>query len=108
MADEDEGEGELASQALDELQDLRLDHHIEGRGRLIADHQLGVAGKRHGDHRPLAHAAAHLVGELHQALGADADQVEELPGPRQGRLLGEVFMEDDRLGDLLADLDHRV
>ena len=38
-----------------------------------------VARERHGDRRALAHAAGELVREAARALGADADQLEQLP-----------------------------
>ena len=49
---------------LDLLQDLCLDCHVQGRGRLVADHDLGVAGQGDGDDNTLAHAA----GELERIL----------------------------------------
>ena len=35
---------ELALQALDQLEDLRLDRHVERRRRLVGDQQLRVVG----------------------------------------------------------------
>ena len=64
VADEDERQVELLAQARDEVEDLGLDHDVERRGRLVTDDQLGIARERHGDHRPLAHAARHLVRVL--------------------------------------------
>ena len=64
VGDEDDGQPELAAQRLQQLQDLRLDHHVEGGGRLVADDQARPAGEGHRDHHPLAHAAAELVGIL--------------------------------------------
>ena len=40
----------------DQIDDLRLDGHVEGRGRFVGDEQLGLARQGHGDHGPLAHA----------------------------------------------------
>ena len=54
-------------QVADELQDLGLDRNVQGRGGLIADEDLGVAGHGDGDDDSLAHAAGELVGIL---LGA--------------------------------------
>ena len=107
VADQDEGEVELVAQALDQLQDLGLHHDVQGGGRLVADHELGVAGQGHGDHGALAHAAAHLVGVLDDALGVDAHQVEELAGADHGLGLGDALVQHDGLGDLLADLAAR-
>ena len=44
-----------------QLEDLRLDGHVERRRRLVGDEQLGIVGKRHGDHHALPHAAGELV-----------------------------------------------
>ena len=42
-------------------QDLRLDGHVERRGRLVGDQDLRIAGQRRCDHRALAHATGELV-----------------------------------------------
>ena len=44
-----------------EPDDLRLDRHVERRGRLVGDQQVGIGGKRHGDDDALLHAAGQLV-----------------------------------------------
>ena len=73
---------ELALQALDQLEDLRLDGHVERRRRLVGDQQLRVVDERHRDHRALAHAAGELVrvGVDAPARLGDADQPEHLDG----------------------------
>ena len=67
-------------QALDQVEDLRLDGHVERGRRLVGDQQLGVAGERHGDHHALAHAARELVRVVVERArrGRDADQLEQL------------------------------
>src|SRR3712207_7792710 len=54
------------SELAQQVEDLRLDRHVEGGGRLVGDQDLGLAGDRHRDHHALAHAAGELVGELPQ------------------------------------------
>ena len=49
------------AQVHQQLQDLGLDRHVERRRRLVGDEDPRVAGQRHRDHRPLAHAAGELV-----------------------------------------------
>ena len=63
-----------------QVEDLRLDRHVERRRRLVGDEQLRPAGERHRDHHPLAHAARKLVREgAHAASGiGDADLGEQL------------------------------
>ena len=48
-------------QVAHQVEDLRLDGHVQRRGRLVGDQQLRIAGQRHGDHHALAHAAGQLV-----------------------------------------------
>ena len=61
VGDEDQPQAELAAEALEELEDLGLDHDVEGGRRLVADDDRRIAGERHRDHRPLAHPARQLV-----------------------------------------------
>ena len=44
----------LRLQLARQLEDLRLDGHVERRRRLVGDQQLGVERERHGDHRRAA------------------------------------------------------
>ena len=64
VRDQDHRQAELAAQLLEQLEDLRLHHHVERRGGLVADDQLGLAGQRERDHHALAHAAGELVRVL--------------------------------------------
>ena len=41
VGDEDDGQSQLPAERLHELQDLRLDHHVEGGGGLVADDSRG-------------------------------------------------------------------
>ena len=45
-----------------QLYDLVLYGHVQGRGGLVRHDQLRLQNHRHGDHHPLAHAARELVG----------------------------------------------
>jgi hypothetical protein len=89
------------------LQDLGLHGHVERGGRLVGDEQVGLAGDRHGDHRPLAHAARELVGVHAGPLGGlgDADEVEHLDGGREGLAPAGAEVDAGHLADLPA---HRV
>ncbi len=95
----------------DELQDLGLDRHVERGGRLVGDEELRVAGERHGDHDALAHAAGQLVRVLLARAARGSwmpDRPERLDGPLACRLLADLHVLQDRLGDLVADREHRV
>ena len=58
---QDHGRARLVAQRPDPVQDLGLDGHVQCRGGLVGDQQLGVARQRQRDHHPLAHAARELV-----------------------------------------------
>ena len=51
----------LADQVGEQRQDLRLHDHVQGRGGLVGDDQVGAAGQRHRDHHPLTLSAGELV-----------------------------------------------
>ena len=61
VRDQHQRHAELALQLGQQVQDLRLDGHVERGGRLVGDDQLGPAHQRHGDHHALAQAAGELV-----------------------------------------------
>jgi hypothetical protein len=61
MGDEQHRHVEPALQLGEELQDLRLHRHVEGGGGLVGDEEIGLVGKRHGDHHALALAAGELM-----------------------------------------------
>ena len=71
-------------QLLEQLEDLRLDGHVERGGRLVGDQQPGPAGHRHRDQRALPHAAGELVRVLLEPAPrvGDADPVEQARRPR--------------------------
>ena len=62
VGDDDQGCAPVPGKILHELQELCLDGHIKGGGGLVCDDEPGVAGKTHGDHDPLPHAATELMG----------------------------------------------
>ena len=71
VGDEQDAHPRLFLQLLDQVEDLRLDRHVERGGRLVGDQERRVAGQRHGDHRALAHAAGQLgAGTRRRASGA--------------------------------------
>ena len=82
VRDQHDREAELVGEPHEQLQDLRLHHHVErGRG-LVGEQHPRIAGERHRDRRALAHAARELVREAPRALGADADELEQLAAAR--------------------------
>ena len=96
--------------ALEHVEHLGLDRHVErGRG-LVGDEQVGVVRDRHRDHRPLAHAARVLVRVLLGPVGRvrDADEVEQLDHALLQLLAADLAVDRDRLRDLVADPVRRV
>ena len=67
VRDQQHAHAQIALQVGEQLEDLRLNGHVERGGRLVGDQQLGLAGERDGDHHALAHAARQLV-----RIGVDA------------------------------------
>ena len=61
MRDDHDRHAEFITQIHQQIEDLRLNGHIQRRGRFIGDQQLWVAGKRDGNHHALALPAGHLV-----------------------------------------------
>ena len=68
------------------------------------------AGQRHGDHYPLAHAAGQLKRIAVELAGrfGDAHALQQAARLRAGGGAAEPLVQLDRLGDLLADAQHRV
>ena len=101
----------LPVEAPQQLEDLRLDRHVEGRGRLVGDQHVRVQRQRHRDHRPLPHPARELVGVgVGSPFGLrDADRVQHLHRQPPGLLVANpLAVGADRLDDLVADPVDRV
>ena len=105
VGDHDDGHAELLLELLHELEDLGLDGDVEGRGGLVGDQDVGLAGERHGDHDALAHAAGVLVRILlHALLGVvDAHEAQHLDGAVPRLPLVAVGVERDGLDELMPD-----
>ena len=109
MRDEEGGETQPVAQSHQLLEDLALGHHVESRRGLVEDHDLGIQGERHRDHRPLTHAARHLVGVAAQSIRGHADQLEQIPGPVSSRCPAELrTVGGEQFVKLRADRAHRV
>ena len=110
VRDEEDGHALFVLQGLDELEDLRLDCHVEcGRG-LIRNEQLGPARQRHGDHHALAHSAGKAVRILVHPLarGRDAHPLQDAHGLCLRRATRQATVVDKSLRDLEPDREHRI
>src|SRR5580704_11193066 len=81
VADEQEREPKLALQILQQVHDLGLDGHVEGRDRFVAYDEVRIGGERTRDGDALALAAGELVGP---ALRCGASNILAHPGRDQG------------------------
>ena len=68
----------------------------------------GIAGERHRDHRPLAHAARQLVRIGADPLAAGCRPARAARPPASSRVARLAEPDLDRLGDLVADPADRV
>ena len=110
VGDQDHGRAGALLQLPHQLQDLGLDRHVEGRGRLVGDEQLRPAGERHGDHHALAHPAGELVRVVVEPplRLRNAQQFEHGGRPPPPLGAARALVDADRFPDLLADREHRV
>ena len=104
VRDEDDGHAHLALQLLEQLEDLRLNRHVQRRRRLVGDQHRRPARQRHGDHHALPHAAGQLVRILVDPLtgGRNTDALEHLDRARPRLPARHPFVEHERLDDLFA------
>ena len=110
VGDQQHRHAEALLQLAQQLQDLRLDRHVEGGGGLVGDQQIWLAGERHGDHHPLALATRELVGERLEAPRglAERHQLQQLLRADERLPLGQAPVQRQHLGDLAADGVERI
>ena len=82
VGDEDQRQPELALQVAQQVEDLRLDRHVERGDRLVGDDQLRLERERARDADALALAAGELVRIAVVVLGVEPDACPSAPGPR--------------------------
>ena len=71
------GQAQLVLQVLEQVDDLRLDRHVEGAHRFVGHDQLGPQGQGPGDPDALPLAAGELVRVAVVVLGVEADEFEQ-------------------------------
>ena len=111
VRDDDDGCVDLLLQILHQIENLRLNGHVQRGGRLIRNQNLRFAGQRDGDHHALTHAAGKLVRVLVESLGRvrNADHAQQVDGALTALLLGHArLVQQQHFGDLLADGHRRV
>ena len=110
VRDEDDAQAAGVPQVLQEAQDLRLDGHVERRGRFVAEQDGRLGGQRDRDHHPLAQPAGQLVriAAVPPRRVGNADPAEQVEGPLAGRPGGQPADPSRCLRDLGSDGYHRI
>ena len=88
VSDQDNRGARAVLKLPEQVENLRLDGDIERGGRFVCNQNAWLAGKRHRNHHPLAHAARHLVRIFIDSLlrGGNAHCVQHLDGALPGLL----------------------
>jgi hypothetical protein len=110
VADEEHAHAMPLLEPGEQLEDLPLDRDVERGRRLVGNEELRLAGERHRDHHALLLAARELVrigGQPPLRLG-HADLGEQRLRARERLAPAEAQVLAQRLGDLVADREHRV
>ena len=100
----------LLLQLVDQIEDLRLDRHIEGRGRLVTDQELRITAQCHRDHHTLTHTAGKLMRILIEATLCERDlhELQHLDRALLRFLLRHILVQKQCLDELLSDGEHRI
>src|SRR2546423_8452416 len=78
VRDEQVGEVEFVLQVFEQIQDLRLDRHVQGGDRLVGNDELRPKRQPPGNADALPLAAAELMGKPAAVLAAQSDHLEQL------------------------------
>ena len=110
VGDEQHRHVEFRFELEQQVEDLRLDGHVERGGGLIGDQQVRLVGERHGDHHPLPLAARKLMRIRVEAAFRvlDTDLVDEIEHARLRCAVRQTAMDLEHLADLLLDGVKRV
>ena len=108
VGDEEVGQPELALELLEQVQDLRLDRHVERGDRLVADDQVGFEDERPGDPDPLALAAGELVRIAARVVRREPDEVHHPADLLPSFVRAAEAMDPQALADAVADRRPRV
>ncbi len=110
VRNEDERHLVRALQLPQELQNRCLNGHVESRGRLIGNEEIGLAADCHGDHDTLFLPTGELVGIAveDQLRVREPNLLEELNCPLPCLLPAHTAVEHERFHDLLSAAEDRV
>ena len=97
-------------QVFDQLDNLCLNSHVQGCGRLIADQDFRVAGQGDGNNNALPHTAGILEGIIVKAFGrvGDSNAFHNLDCLLLSVRFGKLLVLFNNLGNLGTDRPDRV
>ena len=90
MANEQIAEAKLVLEVVEQVQNLSLHAHVEGRNRLVANEELGLQGQGAGNTNSLPLASRKLMRVLLGILGGKAHGLQQLRHPVLA--LGGIFV----------------
>ncbi len=110
MGDEQQGHAFVALQFGQQFQNLRLNRHIERRGGLVGDQDVGLVGQRHGDHHPLSLPTRQLmrIGVQTACRLADADTLQQVHDPVARGVSGQRLVQFEAFAQLLFQRVQRI
>jgi hypothetical protein len=110
MRDQDDRGVARGLELTHQIEDLRLQRHVERGGGFVGDEKTRVAGQRHCDHDALAHAAGQLVWIFVDALfrRGDVHAAQKGNGALARLAPRTAAMAQDDLHDLVADGEARI
>ena len=110
VCDEQDRGAEALLKVAQQLEDLRLDRHVERRRRLVGDHERGIHDERHRNHDALAHPAGELMRVFPRALRGrgNTDHLKHFDRALPRLAPRARGVDAHHLRDLFADGEHRV
>ena len=108
VGDEQVRQAVLATQVGEQVEDLRLDRHVQRRGRLVQHQQLRPQREGTRDGHALALAARQLVRPAGHVRPGEADLVQQRADPRLDLPRAQPAMGPERLRDHIRDPGTRV
>ena len=109
VRDEDERHRIRTAEITEDLEDLRLDNHVQGGRGLVCDEHLRIQDKAERDHDALSHPSRELVGVVFDAGLWNPHRSKHFDGPsdrlrgRNGSVVGA-----NRLHEVILDRHERV
>src|SRR3990170_8486241 len=108
VRDEEIREDRLALEPLQEVDDVRLGHHVQGRRRFVEDDELWFHHEGHRDDDALLHSAAQFMRVPEGDVLGQAHAPETFPGDGERFPLVHILVDDEGLRELNAAPDRRA